>query len=73
MVTIKYLNKSSEVLIITAKHKVNVIVPTIENGEQLCVRLCLVFFPTQNQVPQLMIGLGRAIYQIKAQCREKPV
>ena len=36
--------------------KKNLFVPTIENGEQLCIRFFL--FSTQNQVPQIMIKLG---------------
>ena len=31
------------------------IVPTIENGEELCIWVCFSFF---FQVPQIMIGLG---------------
>ena len=44
------------------------VVPTIENGEELCIRL-LEFFSTQNQVqnqvPQIMLGMVRVIYDIK--------
>ena len=47
---------------------------TIENGEELHIRLCFVFFFfffnflffTQNQVPQEVTGLDRVIYHIKA-------
>ena len=45
-----------------------VIVPTIDNREKLCIRVCFIFFlfSTQNQVPQIIIGLGRVVYHIKA-------
>ena len=29
----------------------------IENGEELCIRVCCSFFFAQNQVPQIIIGL----------------
>ena len=32
-----------------------IIVPTIENGEELCIRVCF-SFSSQNQVPQVVIG-----------------
>ena len=46
----------------------NLINPTNENEEELCIRVSLsffVFFSTQNQVPQIIIGMGRMIYHIK--------
>ena len=44
------------------------VVPTIENGEELGIRVYLdflLFVFTQNQVPQIMIGRGSVIYHIK--------
>ena len=48
------------------------IVPTIENGDELRIRVFLVnfffffvMFSAQNQVPQIIIGMGRVIYHIK--------
>ena len=32
-----------------------IFVPTIENGEELCIRVCF-SFSSQNQVPQVVIG-----------------
>ena len=44
-----------------------VIVPTIENGEEICIRLCFtfLFFSKENQVPQIVIRMSRVMYQIK--------
>ena len=43
-------------------------VPTIENGEKRCIRVCFSFFLffKQNQIPQILIGLGWVINHIKA-------
>ena len=42
--------------------------PAIEIGEELCVRVCYSFFlfSTQNQVPQIIVGMGRVIYHAEA-------
>ena len=42
--------------------KWRLLVPAIENGEGFCIRVCFTFF----QVTQIIIGLGRMIYHIKA-------
>ena len=47
----------------------HIFVPTIENGEELCIRVCFSFLfvvSTQNQLPQIIIRLGCVIYHIKA-------
>ena len=41
-------------------------VPTPESGEEHCVRVffsffCYFLFSTQNQVPQIIIGIGRVL------------
>ena len=40
----------------------------IEIGEKRCIRIsfCFFLFSTQSQVRQIIIGIGRVIYQIKA-------
>ena len=45
---------------VAAVKKNSIIVPTLENGEELCIGVCFSFFLlfTQNQVPQKVIGLG---------------
>ena len=39
-------------------------VPTIENGEELCILVCFTFFFTQNQIPQTIVRTCRAIFHI---------
>ena len=39
---------------------ISLVVPTIENWEELYIRVCFSFFlfSTQNQLPQIIIGKG---------------
>ena len=44
-----------------------VFVLTIENGAELCIRVCCFFFIFfQSQVSQIIIGRGRVIYNLQA-------
>ena len=42
-----------------------VFIPTVENGEELCIR-GFFLFSTHNQLPQIIIGQGSVINHIKA-------